>query len=389
VTKFLLPLILAAGMHAAYAQPKYTVTAICQGSGEGINSTGDVCGGYNLPTGTHAFLYKKGKLTDLGLNKSLSAKFPQDVDDAWGLALNNSDFVVGALKDGPNGGDSFLDSFVYLNGKIVPIANGSNDGGFASQAWAVNNSGWVVGSYDAGGTVTTPAPYPGSATARAFLYRNGITYALGTLGGAETQSQAFGINNGGQIVGSSTTVAGFTAPWYAFLYQNGKMQAIGGTSSNRFVPSAINDNGWIAGTVYAYPAQLVSLNCPPGEVNGAVNLNGTFVSNTGTAVLYVNGKFTTIEPSKVNAVSTIGPGSVSAVSINNSGIVIGYSATGVFVYGNGKLYNLNALVQGNWTITEVGHINDAGQIAATGMVKGSTNGVTYALLISPSNSVQP
>jgi probable HAF family extracellular repeat protein len=139
-------------------------------------------------------------------------------------------------------GDFTEDSFAFINAKIVPIATGSGDGGFGSAAEAINNSGWVVGSYDAGGT---PA-LPGSATARAFLCRNGTTYDIGTLGG--TFSGAFDINNCGQIVGSSTAIIedlGNT-PFEVFLYQNGKMQAIGGKFAPYTVPWAINDNGWIA-----------------------------------------------------------------------------------------------------------------------------------------------
>jgi probable HAF family extracellular repeat protein len=380
VTKFFLPLILAAGMHAVsvQAQPKYTATAICEGYGEGINSNGDICGGSTggaIPA-PHAFLYKRGKLIDLGVDTALSANFPKDTDSTEALAVNNSDFVVGELADVPNGGTFFLDSFVYLNGKIVSIAGGSQDGGFASAAWAVNNSGWVVGSYDAGGTVTVPVAAPGSANARAFLYRNGITYDLGTLDdAADSSSQAFDVNNAGQIVGAATTVNGINAAWYGFLYRNGKMQAIGGASSNRSVPTAINDSGWIAGSLWASPVIMSVLNGGPDEVEGSY-VNGVYVENTSTAVLYVNGRFTNI------------PNGVSVISINNNGIVIGYgtAGSGIFVYGNGKAYDLNALVQGNWTITNVGHINDSGQIAATGIVKGSTNGVTYALLLSPAGS---
>ncbi len=69
--------------------------------------------------------------------------------------------------------------------------------------------------------------------------------------------------------------------------------------------------------------------------------------------------------------------------------MIGYSATSVFVYAGGKTYDLNALIHG-WTITDVGHINDAGQIAATGFVKGGDPSVSYALLLNPdSNRIRP
>ena len=52
----------------------------------------------------------------------------------------------------------------------------------------------------------------------------------------------------------------------------------------------------------------------------------------------------------------------------------------VFVY-DGVMHDLNTLVDGGWTITTVGKINNLGQIAATGTKSGSTT--TYALLLSP------
>jgi hypothetical protein len=127
------------------------------------------------------------------------------------------------------------------------------------------------------------------------------------------------------------------------------MQAIGGHFSEEFVPSAINDNGWIAGELYDHPVEFSIPDSQPGEVNGSLYENDVSVVNTSVAILL-----------QQNGSNTLIPNGVSAVSINNSGIVIGYSATGVYVYGNGKTYDLNAVVQGNWTITDVGHINDAG-----------------------------
>jgi hypothetical protein len=56
--------------------------------------------------------------------------------------------------------------------------------------------------------------------------------------------------------------------------------------------------------------------------------------------------------------------------------------TGAFVYFNGRMYDLNTLLEtGGWKITGVGQINDAGQIAATGTYGGQT--ITYALLLTP------
>jgi probable HAF family extracellular repeat protein len=373
VTKFFLPLVLAAGMHAAtvQAQPKYSITAICKGDAMGINNNGDVCGSFpTVPNADgaiphHAFLYKKGKITDLGVyvNPNGPGIFPAFYETA-GTAVDNSDIVVGQIFDARNG-DDLIDSFVDLSGKIVPIATGDDDGGFASSAAAINNSGWVVGSM---GYASKPPVLTDSPTPRGFLYRNGTTYDLGTLGGYF--SQAFDINNAGQIVGCSTAVVGgLETPWQAFLYQNGKMQAIGGHFSQYFVPAAINDNGWIAGTLYNHQVTFNIPDSGPGEVGFVPN--GT--AEIATVELYINGNW-------------IITGTGTAVSMNNSGLVIGYNSTGLFIYGGGKTYDLNALIKGDWTITNVGHINDAGQIAATGIVKGSDGTVTYALLLNPTNS---
>jgi probable HAF family extracellular repeat protein len=64
----------------------------------------------------------------------------------------------------------------------LDIADGSADGGFGATATAINNSGEVVGSYDASeGNDFTPSDFP-LATARAFLYRENQLFDIGTVG---------------------------------------------------------------------------------------------------------------------------------------------------------------------------------------------------------------
>ena len=358
-------LLILVGLRTAQAQSTYRVTVIAKGYGNGINSQGDVCG--TLSSNNHAFLYRRGRLTDLGV----LAIFPNSTNNSsFAYEVNDSDVVVGHIFDASAGGDSAEDSFLDQNGKMIVIATGSGDGGFGSEVGGINNCGVVVGTRDAGGSTTaTPPVVPLDApTPRAFFYRNGQLFDVGTLGG--DWSYGLGINNAGQIVGISDTTAG-PFHWEAFLYSNSKMQVIGGAQSVNFTPVAINDNGWITGTL-APP-----ITESPANGGDAADPTVPDPSNPGFAVLYVGGHLTNLGTLPHFTGS-------EGVSINNSGTIIGDltgPSSGVFIYTGGRMFNLNNLVEGGWTITEVGHINDAGQIAATGTMPGST--VTYALLLAP------
>jgi uncharacterized membrane protein len=341
---------------------KYHVLAISPGSAEGVNDKGDVVGTLPLPnpppiplgqgaTVPRAFLYKGGKITNLG---AYYVPYAPTEYGTTGQAVNNSDIVVGNIIDagGNDGGAGAFDAFSWKNGVMTDIAQGTSDGGQSAFAVGVNAQGAAVGTYDAVSFLHVGLfGYP-----HAYVSLNGVRTDLGTLAGENTNySFGYGINNAGQVVGvSSNTKGGFGggtfAPygtlWYAFLWTNGTMKAIGGAQSANFSPAAINNNGWIAGT-----------------------LNG--------AVLYINGQFIPLGTVK-------GFQSSQSVSMNDLGMVVGnlYGATSsVFVY-NGVMHDLNTLVDGGWTITTVGKINIFGQIAATGTKSGST--ATYALLLTPS-----
>ena len=356
----------------AQAQLKYHVTALTPGLAQGVNDKGDVTGTRFFPTATprpigqplqteRAFLYKGGKIADLGVLFNPSNPF---WDSTLGQVVNNSDVVAGNIVDAgmgdPNAGA--YDAFIWKNGVMTDIAQGTSDGGAGADAVGINAQGEVVGSYDAG-QYFFHADY---GTPHGYVSLNGVRTDLSTLGGENGNwSFGFAINNAGQAVGVSTNVIGSPYnqiggfQYYAFLWSNGTMKAIGGAQSSKFAPTAINNNGWIAGTLDV------------SQVDGTYN---------GQAVLYINSRFISLGEVKGFPVS-------QSLSMNDLGMVVGKLASetppyaqSVFVY-DGVMHDLNTLVDGGWTITTVGKINIFGQIAATGTPPGST--VTYALLLTP------
>ncbi|MGN6505522.1 MAG: hypothetical protein ACTHM6_08170, partial [Tepidisphaeraceae bacterium] len=226
----------------------------------GINDKGQVAVGTS--TG-NAYLWTNGSFAPLpALGGTLT---PEDV--------NNSGAVVGYST--VNGVDH---AFLSANGMTSDLGT---LGGAKSYAYAINDSGTVVGAsaFDSGGSL------------HAFVYTGGQMTDLGTLGGG--YSTATGINAAGQILGISDTAAG---DLHAFVYSNGQMSDLG-TLSNGTVRKAyhgIQDDGDIAG-------------------DGAATGTGNF-----KAIIWVNN-----QPSSVGR-----PDLASDVLIsdtNNDGILVGTS----------------------------------------------------------------
>jgi len=309
IVSFLVP-----GLAPYAAAQTYTITdlgALHAGSARvhSVNNAGQAVGASGHPHGadTHAFFWQKqGGIRDLGTlpGGDYSAAF----------AINDSGIVVGTSNTSTS-----THAFSWTPTQGLSDL-GTLPGGNASSALAINNQGQIAGS--SGG--------------HAALWSGGGIQDLGTLGGAT--SEAHGISNLGAIVGVSDTSSG---P-HAFLWKAGAMQDLGvlpGDSSSR--ADHINDSGMVVGA---------------SEGSGGIRAF-VWTSAAGMQPLASDGIYT------------------EAFDVNNGGQVVGEQATSLgmraFLWTSE-----NGLIDLNTKVTNLPNdvvligafsINDKGQIVAFGL----------------------
>ncbi len=153
--------------------------------GYGINNSTQIVGrsDWNLPS-AEGFLYESdGTLTPLGsLGGSPTPRGINEVGQIVGYYLTDQ----GAL------------AFLYSNGKMISL--GTLDGGESSSARDINDKGQVVGNSN------TETIYN-----QAFLYTDGVMVGLETPDGFS--SNAYAINNSGVVVGTITVVTSSAVIW--------------------------------------------------------------------------------------------------------------------------------------------------------------------------------
>lgn len=351
----LLPLSLyAVPTNTVSPTPHFMVTDVIALPGPGwltgafaINDDGQIVGGNG-----HAFLWNRGKMSDLG---SLPPEEAEDSTHSVAYDINSSSQIVGSSGSfGPifMSGLQFARGILYENSRLRQMTQRNS----SFEPYAINNKGQIVGLDEY----------------RGFLYENGKVVDFGTLSKEPegNRSTARSINNAGEVVGWSTAGKGGTLATHAFLWQRGKrisrMRDLG------MLPGCLSSEAWAIND----RKQIVGFS--------ATQPYPDTMDAHRRACLWQNGT--------TRALGALAGGQDSqAFGLNNSGRIVGWSEINhppqsqgnhhAVLWRSGIVYDLNALIPANsgWVLQEAHAINNKGQIVGN----GTLNGQTHAFLLTP------
>jgi len=305
------------------------------------------------------------------------------------LGINTHGDVVG-WSFGQAGSRAFL--FTDANGMVALPGLPERPRAIARD---LNDLGDVVGTANAGGT----------DLGHAVLWIGGSITDLGTLA-TGSFSDGWGINNFGQVVGSSYTNGGSGLTGvHAFLYTQAEGMVDLTPDSDTGFAGDINDAGQVAGyksaslgNYHAFRWQggsFVDLGVLPGFAHSfgwAINAAGQVTGNSTSASGNSEQLFRSIDGGGLQNLGGEGEHNV-AQGINASGDVVGtrgLSQRRALLYTDaGGLRDLGTLIDPSlgWVLLSANDINDAGQIVCEAF--NNFTGLTHAVRLQPSDAPPP
>jgi probable HAF family extracellular repeat protein len=318
----------------------------------GVNTSGQVVGQSQerLPNVTplqlRAFYWDGGPMQDLGtLSNGLTSA---------GRGINDSGQMVGFSRPPDTSNQQAFVTRKGTDGTPQPVALGALPGLPSSEAFAINESGQIVGR-----SSTLPGSGP-IKVGHAFLYEDGTMSDLGTLPEA-SYSEAWAINDHGQVVGESGSDED---RGQAFLYLDGGMKALGTLQGYPYSEAfGTNDSGQIAGWSYSSRANV-----------------------QGRAFLYEDGAMRDLGTLQGDTYSM-------ARAVDEHGRVVGQSrdASGqnrAFLWEDGVMVDLNSLIPSGSPLK----LLDAYAISESGQIVGSAfneKRQVRAFLLTPNDPTPP
>jgi probable HAF family extracellular repeat protein len=299
------------------------------------------------------------------------------------LAINAHGDVVGWSA---NSADTR--AFVYTTaGGMVQLPSPSDRP--RTVARDINDAGVVVGGANKGGT----------DLGHAVVWSNGTVEDLGTLA-TGFYSEAYGVNNLGQVVGYSYTDGGAGMGVHGFSRRPGEALLDITPDSDTGYASDVNDAGQVTGYKTAlggYHAfrwaggTFTDLGVLPGfahSFGSAINASGQVAGSSASASGNTERVFRSDSEATLTNLGGVGETN-SAMGINASGSMVGVGrpTSGLkraFLYTDaGGLQDLNTLIDpsSGWFILNATDINDAGQIVGYGT--NDILGVSHAVRLRP------
>lgn len=311
-----------------------------------INEKGDIVGQtFNDQLKARAFIYRGGRMTDLGDTGLLNGKQP--VLSAFGI--NQHAAVVGTTMAAVT---STLSRGFYWNlGIMLPLGTlrGMGTDTFAT---AINDKGDIVG-----------AGFRAPGDLRALRYVLGIPLEIGALADGRAAVQAFDVNNRGEIVGYLSP-GGTVSFAHAFIWRAGKFTDLGTLpGTNLSFANALNEKTQVVGQ----------------SLNTAANTSRAFLWDGGTL----------LDLGKAKSTHT----NSEARAISKKGAVVGTSGTtsmqAAWLWQEGVTRDLNTLVatadplRPYVQLVKATGVNDKGQIVVQGFDRRRGSSFVRGYLLTP------
>lgn len=281
-----------------------------------INSAGEVTGMYsNSPGVLRGFVRDvHGAITTFDASHSGTSP----IEGTIPLGINSAGEITGTVIDG----NHVSHGFVRNVSGVIKEFDASGAGTAANRgtaAWRINDAGEVVGFFSTDGSPSTPPTYHGFLRAAngaiTVIDAPNAGTGLNPQNGRKEGTQAYSINNSGEIVGSYVD---------ANFNRHGFLRYTNGTFAKFDPPGATTNTGKHGGMSGTIPTGIDANGVVVGTFTDVAELRHGFVRETGGDITTFNGP--------AAAGSGLIEGTFPFYIDSSTGVVVGFYADASSVY---------------------------------------------------------